>query len=78
MIPQWWSWLLMLVGVTGLWAAGSKKSWGWALGIFAQVLWILYALASKQYGFLFSAIAYGTVYVRNYRIWTKENNTVID
>jgi hypothetical protein len=70
-IPQWWSWLLMAVGVTGLWAAGSRKAWGWAVGIGAQVLWIAYALATHQYGFLVSAFAYGSVYVRNYRAWRK-------
>jgi hypothetical protein len=70
-IPWWWSWLLTAVGVTGLWAAGSKKSWGWAIGIGAQGLWIAYALHTGQYGFLASALAYGTVYVRNYLAWRR-------
>lgn len=71
MIPQWWSWLLTAVGVAGLWAAGSRKSWGWLIGLGAQGLWIAYALQSRQYGFLVSALAYGTVYGRNFRRWTK-------
>lgn len=72
MIAWWWSWLLTAVGVTGLWAAGSKKAWGWAVGIGAQALWIAYALATDQYGFLLSALAYGTVYVRNFLAWSRE------
>lgn len=71
MIPWWWSWLLTVIGVTGLWFAGSHKSFGWALGIAAQVLWITYALTTHQWGFIASALAYGTVYVRNLRAWRK-------
>lgn len=69
MIPWWWSWLLTLFGVVGLWLAGSRRRGGWALGIFAQGLWIAYALSTGQYGFIASALAYGFVYVRNYRAW---------
>lgn len=36
MFPQYWSWLLTVVGVFGLWTAGSKKSWGWLVGLGAQ------------------------------------------
>lgn len=69
MVPQWWSWLLTAIGILGLWAAGSKKAWGWLVGISAQGLWVAYALATEQYGFLVSALAYCTVYVRNYLNW---------
>lgn len=69
MIPHWWSWLLMLVGVAGLWLAGSQKKLGWLIGLCAQVIWIAYAVATKQYGFIVSAVAYGAVYARNYVRW---------
>ena len=71
MVAWWWSWLLMCIGIIGLYAAGSKKAWGWGIGIGAQVLWILYALNTKQYGFLVSAFAYGSIYIRNYLAWKK-------
>lgn len=71
-MPQYWSWLLTAVGVTGLLIAGSKKRAGWAIGLGAQGLWIAYALATKQYGFLVSAAAYGSVYVRNWRKWSED------
>ena len=70
MTPWWWSWLLTVVGITGLWLAGSKKRLGWAIGIGAQGLWIAYALATGQHGFLLSALAYGFVYTRNWRAWS--------
>lgn len=69
MVAWWWSWLLTAMGILGLWLAGSNNKKGWMIGLFAQILWISYALVSKQYGFLASAFAYGTVYFRNFKRW---------
>lgn len=66
---MWWSFVLGAVGVLGLYIAG-RKSWvGWAINAGAQVLWLAYALVTHQYGFIFTALAYGAVYVRNLRAW---------
>jgi hypothetical protein len=63
---QWWSWLLMAVGVTGLFLAGrARPAVGWSIGLGAQLLWVAYALSTRQLGFLVSAGAYGAVYARN-------------
>jgi hypothetical protein len=70
--PWWWSWLLMAVGVFGLYLAGKRSRWGWAVGLGAQVLWVAYGLVSRQYGFLISAVAYGAVYGRNLYLWHQE------
>jgi hypothetical protein len=72
MTPLWWSVLLAAVGVFGLWLAGRKNMWGWAVGASAQILWVVYALVSKQYGFLLSAFAYGWVYLMNLIKWRSE------
>lgn len=69
---QWWSWLLTGVGVTGLYFAGRKNKVGWAIGFAAQSLWILYAVATRQWGFIVSAGAYGSVYARNWLRWRRE------
>lgn len=60
-----WSYGLAAIGITGLLLAGSKRKVGWAIGFGAQILWIAYALATDQPGFLVSAFAYGFVYARN-------------
>lgn len=65
----YWSWLLTAVGVFGLYLAGRRSPWGWAVGLGAQALWLAYALATEQWGFIFSALAYGWVYARNFRAW---------
>ncbi|NIL57110.1 hypothetical protein [Salinispora arenicola] len=69
MNPQLWSWLLTAVGVTGLYLAGRRSPWGWAVGIGAQALWLAYAVHTRQWGFLISCAAYGWVYARNFRQW---------
>lgn len=68
-MSAYWSWVLAAVGVTGLYLAGRKIWWAWLIGLAAQVLWVAYALATAQYGFLVSAFAYGWVYALNARRW---------
>jgi hypothetical protein len=68
---QWWSWVLTAIGVFGLWLAGRKSPWGWAVGLGAQVLWFAYAISTSQYGFIVSCFAYGWVYLRNFRAWRR-------
>ncbi|WP_433355588.1 hypothetical protein ACQP25_17135 [Microtetraspora malaysiensis] len=71
-MSAWWSWALTLVGITGLWFAGRRKAYGWAIGLGAQLLWIAYAVATRQWGFIASALVYGLVYARNYVAWRRE------
>jgi hypothetical protein len=65
-----WSLLLAAIGVFGIYLAGRKSKWGWAVGLCAQVLWIIYAVVTHQYGFIISAIAYGFIYGKNLRDWS--------
>ena len=65
-MSQWWSWTLAAIGVAGLFLAGSNRKAGWAIGFGVQALWIAYAVATRQWGFIASAIAYGAVYTRNW------------
>lgn len=75
MTPWWWSVLLAVVGVAGLYIAG-RKSWiGWAIGLTAQLLWVAYALVSGQWGFLLSAGAYGWVYATNWIRWRRDTSS---
>lgn len=68
-----WSVVLSLIGILGIYLAGSKNIIGWVVGLFAQILWIIFALTTGQYGFLLSAAAYGSVYARNYIRWRKDS-----
>lgn len=68
-----WSYALAFVGIVGIYLAGKKNLWGWAVGVLAQILWVVFAVATQQYGFIVSALAYGFIYGKNFLAWKKEN-----
>lgn len=67
-----WSYVLSAVGIFGTYLAGRKSKWGWAVGLGAQVLWIAFAITTEQYGFIISALAYGSIYAKNYLAWRND------
>jgi hypothetical protein len=60
----WWSYVLAAIGVTGLWIAATRPTIGWRFNIAAQIVWLAYAVATRQWGFIVTAVAYGVVYLR--------------
>jgi len=69
-----WSWVLAVIGVTGIYFVGRKTIWGWLVLLLNECLWIIYALVTKQYGFILGATAYAVVYIKSYMLWHKEKN----
>lgn len=67
-----WSWVLATIGVLGIYFVGRKTVWGWLVLLVNEVIWIVYALTTKQYGFIVSAIAYAIVYVRSFIHWRRD------
>lgn len=80
MNAEWWSWVLTSVGIMGLYLMTKKNPAGFVVGLGAQLMWIMYALSTEQYGFVVSAIAYGFVNVLGFYRWTapKVKETEID
>jgi nicotinamide riboside transporter PnuC len=72
-MDQYWSWLLAVVGVTGIYVVGRKTIWGWPVLLVNEFIWIAYALTTKQYGFIAMAIAHALVYIKSYHQWRKED-----
>jgi hypothetical protein len=68
-IEQYASWILALSGTAAIYFVGRKQIWAWLWLTFNECLWIFYAITTKQYGFIFAAIAYSIVYIRSYRHW---------
>lgn len=68
-----WSWVLAAVGVFGIYFVGRKTVWGWIVLLCNEVIWIVYATTTKQYGFIVSAVAYGVVYVRSFIHWRRDD-----
>jgi hypothetical protein len=71
-----WSWVLAAIGVTGIFFVGKKTVWGWLILLANECIWIAYAVNTKQYGFIISALAYAAVYIRSYIHWKREDNNV--
>jgi hypothetical protein len=72
-VSQWWSIVLTTIGVTGFWLAGRKVWWCWYVNIACQFVWLAYALATRQWGFLLSVFVYGPIFVKNAVTWTREH-----
>jgi hypothetical protein len=67
-----WSWILAAIGVSGIFFVGQKSIWGWLVLLANECLWIVYAVTTQQYGFIFAALAYATVYIRSYLHWKRD------
>ena len=67
-----WSYVLAAIGVTGIFFVGRKKIWGWLVLLLNECIWIAYALATDQYGFILMATAYSAVYIKSYLAWRQE------
>lgn len=72
LINEYASWVLALVGVTGIFFVGRKTIWGWFVLLFNECLWMIYAIATKQYGFIFASLAYAATYIKSYRHWKRD------
>lgn len=64
------SWLIAVVGITALWLAGEDVWWGWLIALGNEILWVIYAIATDQHGFILMAVGYGFVYLRN-ALWNR-------
>lgn len=69
----WWSWLLTAVGVAGFLLARRKVWWCWYVNLACQGLWLAYALATEQYGFVAAAVIYTVVFGANAWTWHREH-----
>jgi hypothetical protein len=67
----YWSYVLPGFGLIALYAGGSRKRWGWAVGFTGEMLWITYGLTTHQYGFALSGLAFAIVYARIFCCGTK-------
>lgn len=67
----WWSVILTPLGLLGMYLSGRKLKAGWLLGLFTQVIWVLYAVATKQYPFILASLGYGSIYAKNYLAWSR-------
>ena len=65
----WLSWVLSATSAIMLWQMGNKSKWGPRLGIANQVVWIVYAVGTQQWGLIPGVLIYTAVHVRNLIRW---------
>ena len=68
-----WSWVLAVIGISGIFLVGRKTIWGWLVLCANECLWIAYALATDQYGFILMSIAYTVIYIRSFMHWRNDD-----
>lgn len=59
--------ILGIVGITGQVVASRNARAGWTISLLNQPLWVLFALATSQYGLLIMNAGYATAAVLNLR-----------
>src|ERR1044071_2205597 len=62
-----WSTILTLLGITSLWLNPKHPKASWLVMVVDEILWILYAIATCQWPFIFSALVYMAVALCNLR-----------
>ena len=71
MSPLVWSWVLVVLGALGMWLAGRRMAVGWAVAVVNELLWIVYAVQTGQWGFIAGAVLYIVVFTRNWLRWSE-------
>jgi hypothetical protein len=70
---MYWSYVLAAIGVTGTFFVGRRVIWAWLVLLVNECLWMIYAITTKQYGFIIAAIAYGAVYIKSFLHWRSDD-----
>jgi hypothetical protein len=68
----YWSWIITALTLFSMYFVEQKRKEGWLVSFGTQAVWILYALTTKQYGFLAPAPFFIVLYARNYVRWARE------
>ena len=71
MSPLVWSWVLVGLGALGMWLAGRRLAVGWVVAVVNELLWIVYAVQTGQWGFIAGALVYIVVFTRNWLRWSE-------
>jgi len=59
-------WVLVVGGVVGTYLAGMGRRWAWLLLFGLQPVWIAYAVATGQFGFVLGSLAYAFAQLNGY------------
>lgn len=66
-------WILSLCSTVMLWLMGNKSIWGPRVGLAVQVLWLYFAIESKNYGLVPGVAMFAFVHIRNLHRWSNHD-----
>ena len=66
-------WVLSVLGIYAAWQIGNKKPWVFKLKVFNQIIWIVWACISENWGFLPMAVVFTFIYLRNHYRWNESD-----
>ncbi|MFE6000351.1 hypothetical protein ACFQ6C_26380 [Streptomyces sp. NPDC056454] len=75
-MDDYWNYLLAsldVVGLIALRAVGQKKAVGWLWAMLTQTVWVVYSVATFQWGFLAVALIKLAVYSWNWITWVRSD-----
>lgn len=72
LVQQYLPWLMSAITIYMTLLAGNKHRKAWVLGLFNQLLWLIWIVATGTWGFLPMNIALWAVYARNHFKWNRE------
>lgn len=66
---------MAIIGSGGIFVVGKKNIWGWLILMINELLWTVYALVTRQYGFLVAVVLYSAAYIKSYTEWRQDVRT---
>ncbi|MFH8483140.1 hypothetical protein [Streptomyces sp. NPDC018055] len=75
-LDDYWNYILAsldVVGLIALRAVGQKKAVGWLWAMLTQTVWVVYSIATLQWGFLAVAIVKLGLYSWNWITWVRSD-----
>lgn len=72
-VTTYFQWCLFPISLLGVHLQGKKRTVGWLMSLFTQLLWAIYAIALGQPGMLVGTSFYAAMYVKNWLKWRRED-----
>ena len=62
------------MSIVGLWLITAKNRWGFGVGVVKEIVFVAYALASRQYGFAVGEAVFLVLFIRGFVLWSQPNS----
>jgi hypothetical protein len=57
-----------------LWKMGNKVPYAPVIGLFNQIIWVVYVVMTKQWGLMPGVIMYAVIHARNTYLWQRDES----